>query len=111
MERGWIEECLDPGEQRQEGADRQPEGVKHRQRAQEGVLGTEVETGGDLCTVGEYVDMRQHHSLWETLGTRRKQHDRRISRAYVIRTALRERSGEPRGNQSGQLLQEGHPAA
>ena len=64
-----------------------------------------------MRTVGEHVDMGQHHALGGTFRARRKQHDRRISGLRVVRKAPRERSGETRGNQPRKFIQHGYPAA
>ena len=77
VQRGRVVERPHAGDQRQDRAAGQTEGVEHRHRVEHDVGRGEIDHRGGLSAVGEQVAMAQHHALRRALGAAGEQHHRR----------------------------------
>ena len=75
VQRRRIEEHPHPGDDGQQRAYAEPEGVEHGQAVEQLVAGTYGEHAERLIAVGDDVEMAQKHGLGHALGARRE-HDR-----------------------------------
>ena len=83
VQRARIEDDLHAGKQGREGGRRQPEGMEHRQRVQEDLLGAEdgPHVIQHLAGVGDQVEIGQHDALGRALGAGGEEDDGGIVRA------------------------------
>ena len=86
VQRRGVEIDRHTGDERQDGAGGQPEGVEHRQYVEQLVLAAEIDARGSLRAVRQHVAMRQHHALGRALGARSEQ-----DRGGIIRLARHDR--------------------
>ncbi len=111
VQRRGIEEHLDAGERRQNGAAGQAEGVKHRQRVEHDVRRAEVDARRHLIAVRLNVDVAERYALGRALCARREQNDRL---GVGVAGPGGDDVGQPRSKQSGyarELVEQREPLA